>query len=179
MTVRAIRIFCGIVMIPVADDACGKNQERHQRQQNPEYANGFPHRSYGQSKQVTKPANNNLMEDESKLLPFIKRRRITARRITAGIRRERMRIIYPDWLHSCAVYGVDFSGARNRCRSNRIRFWRWICRPKQESPSIPQVKPRRPALQRNSNGARIARRTHLFAGQLPPLCVGLVSEADD
>ena len=43
MTIRASCVAGGIVMIPVADDACGKDQERDQRQRNPEYANRLPH----------------------------------------------------------------------------------------------------------------------------------------
>jgi len=38
MTVRASRIIRGIVMIPVTDDASGKNQQRQQRYRNTENA---------------------------------------------------------------------------------------------------------------------------------------------
>jgi len=42
MAVRALRIIRGIGMMPIADDAGGKNQQRNQRQRNCEYANSFP-----------------------------------------------------------------------------------------------------------------------------------------
>jgi hypothetical protein len=49
MTVRTPRIAGGIVMIPVADDTCGKDQKRDQRQANPEDANRLPHSHAGES----------------------------------------------------------------------------------------------------------------------------------
>ena len=47
MTVRATRVLSGIVMIPVADDAGGKNQQRDQREGNPDYANRLLHGNSG------------------------------------------------------------------------------------------------------------------------------------
>jgi hypothetical protein len=49
MTVRAPRIARGIMMVPVADHTCGKDQQRDQRQANPEDANRLPHGYTGES----------------------------------------------------------------------------------------------------------------------------------
>jgi len=43
MAVRTMGVIGSIGMVPVADDAGSKNQQRHQRQQNREYANRLPH----------------------------------------------------------------------------------------------------------------------------------------
>jgi hypothetical protein len=43
VAVRAMRVIRGIGVMPVADDACGKDQQRDQRQGDPEYANRLPH----------------------------------------------------------------------------------------------------------------------------------------
>jgi hypothetical protein len=83
MTVRAARVIGGIMMIPVADDTCGKDQEREQRQANPEDANRLPHGDYRKSEPGNKiiagssprrqPApdtlNTNVMWDARKALP--------------------------------------------------------------------------------------------------------------
>jgi hypothetical protein len=55
MTIRASRVIRGIVVIPVADNTCGKDQERDQRQRNPEYANCLPHGHSGGSELGDKP----------------------------------------------------------------------------------------------------------------------------
>jgi len=49
MTVRALSVAGGIVMVPVADNTCGKDQKRSQRQANPEDANHLPHCYAGKS----------------------------------------------------------------------------------------------------------------------------------
>ncbi len=43
MAVRATYVTRGTGMMPVADDAGGKNQQHDQRQRNPEYPNRLPH----------------------------------------------------------------------------------------------------------------------------------------
>src|ERR1700716_2931851 len=43
MTVRAMRVIRRIGMMPIADDAGSKNQQRNQRERDSEYANRFPH----------------------------------------------------------------------------------------------------------------------------------------
>lgn len=43
MAVGAMRVIRGIRMMPVADDAGSKDQQRDQRQRNPEYTNRLPH----------------------------------------------------------------------------------------------------------------------------------------
>jgi hypothetical protein len=43
MAVRALRFIGGIGMVPVADDAGSKRQQRNQCQRNPEYADGPAH----------------------------------------------------------------------------------------------------------------------------------------
>jgi hypothetical protein len=43
MTIGALRVIRGIGVMPIADDAGRKNQQRDERQRNPEYANSFPH----------------------------------------------------------------------------------------------------------------------------------------
>jgi hypothetical protein len=43
MAVRALGIIRGFGMVPIADDAGGKNQQRNQRQRNSEYAKSLPH----------------------------------------------------------------------------------------------------------------------------------------
>jgi hypothetical protein len=70
MTVRASRVIRGIVMIPVADNTCGKDQERDQRQRNPEYVNRFSQSHSGGSElDASPPLNINVMWDVRKELP--------------------------------------------------------------------------------------------------------------
>ena len=43
MAIRATGVTRAIRMMPIADDAGSKNQQRYERQGYPEYANGLPH----------------------------------------------------------------------------------------------------------------------------------------
>ena len=49
MAVRALRVICGTVMMPIADDAGGKNQQRDQRQREPDDSKCFPHSHSGKA----------------------------------------------------------------------------------------------------------------------------------
>lgn len=61
MTVRAVRVISGVGMVPIADYAGCKEQQRDQREGNPEYANRLAHRHSGEPGLIHLPLNNNLL----------------------------------------------------------------------------------------------------------------------
>jgi hypothetical protein len=63
MAVRALGVIRGFGMVPVADDAGGKNQQRNQRQRNSEYAKSLPHGHF-----VAGPGSH--IETETKYKPL-------------------------------------------------------------------------------------------------------------
>src|ERR1700694_671476 len=70
MAVRAMRIIGGIGMMPCAGDAGSKNQQRNQRQRNPEYTNRLSHCHFGGvDTRNNPPGNSNVMWDARKALP--------------------------------------------------------------------------------------------------------------
>jgi hypothetical protein len=81
MAVRAMRIIGGIRMMPIADDAGSKNQQRNQRQRNPEYTNRLPHNHFGGvDTRNNPPGNSNVMWDARKALPVTLPLKIKVRR---------------------------------------------------------------------------------------------------
>jgi hypothetical protein len=43
MAIRAMRVIARALMIPIANDAGGEDQQHDERQRNPEYPNRLPH----------------------------------------------------------------------------------------------------------------------------------------
>ena len=58
MAVRAVRVIRGIGMMPVADDAGSKDQQRYERQRYPKNANSFAHDHFVETGTRYNPPSN-------------------------------------------------------------------------------------------------------------------------
>src|ERR1700681_4076646 len=81
MAVRALRVFGGIAMIPVADDTYSKDKQRDERQRNPDDANCLRHCHCSGLFLVTNLLNTTSMSDVRKALPVTPTRVVTAGRV--------------------------------------------------------------------------------------------------
>jgi hypothetical protein len=70
MAVWATYVIRGTGMMPVADDAGGKNQQHDQRQRNPEYPNRLPHGHFVAAETTYNPrlGNSSVIQDVGKAL---------------------------------------------------------------------------------------------------------------